>query len=563
MKKILFFILLANFMFAQNLDSLYNTIISVHSTDNSNPKTNNITKDLHYQKCDFSLIADIKLHFNKFTSEQQNTIQKILERPTRQKSIVSPAGLFRIHYNITGSNAPDYFNGINNTIQLSVDSLAIAFDSSYNYEVNRLGYTPPPSDGTDGGDDLYDIYISKLSGGLYGETVWEPIGNGNSKSYIVIDNKMNFESSEGINAARVTAAHEFHHAIQTGTYSTNTNGNSYYFELTSTSMEEFVYDDVNDYYGYLYTYFNAPDKRFTLFSGYDLAIWNIFLKEKFERLENNSKKGFEIIKRTWELMRDEQISALQSIKKALAENGLSFKSTFAEFAQWTYFTNHRAKPGSYFSEASEYPLIVPFAKYDYTPPKKKYELNIAPMSNVFIEFDVSHSHDNNKLVTIITNCDIVSADISEHPPYINCSYSLSTEDGDKKIVNKYFTTLKSDGIQYLNESIILDNLIVYGNAVTQRNIAYAYPQPFNRAKHNYLFLPTTLSKNGVAKLIIYNVNMDLVYNAELPIPEYGEKITVRWDGRDNTGTNVASGIYIFVTDSDGIIKQGKIAIINN
>jgi len=59
-------------------------------------------------------------------------------------------------------------------------------------------------------------------------------------------------NAKGIQALRVTAAHEFHHAIQ---YGYGWWGERYPYELTSTWMEDVVYTDVNDYYQYLPDYF--------------------------------------------------------------------------------------------------------------------------------------------------------------------------------------------------------------------------------------------------------------------------------------------------------------------
>jgi len=46
-------------------------------------------------------------------------------------------------------------------------------------------------------------------------------------------------------------------------------------------MEEFVFDSVNDYYAYMLDYFRNTEKAFPLQNGYNLAIWNIYLKDVF------------------------------------------------------------------------------------------------------------------------------------------------------------------------------------------------------------------------------------------------------------------------------------------
>ena len=565
MRFLLTILFVSSFVYSQNLDSLYNEIISLHQNDINGKKLNSISDNNHPIKCGFGIVADAKTHFNEFTAEQRSKINEILARPERQKSIVSPAGFFRIHYDTTGFNAPNYFSSTPNNIKLSVDSLAMAFDSSYSFEVNFLGYNPPPSDDGDGGDELFDIYITNL--GYYGVTEWELNSNNKNKSFINIDSKMDFYT-KGINAVRATAAHEFHHAIQVGSYSVNMGGNIFYFELTSTSMEEFVFSSVNDYYGYLSGFFNNPDRRFTFYDGsgngggYDRAIWNIFLKEKFEQEEGNSKKGFDIIKRTWELMRNNQNSALESINLSLLENGLSLKNTFAEFAQWAYFTGYRAKVNKYFSEANNYPLVKPIGLYQYQAPQKTYMMSLKPMANNYMIFDLSSSGINDTIVSIVTNCDLINAETN---PYvsINYDYSLLTvgEDGSNKIVTGYYSKIETNKQEYLKESNIFNNIIVNGTTILREEVDYAYPQPFNYSKNVCVFFPTKLNQFGLAKLTIYSTSMDLIYNGELEILN-SEKVVVRWNGEDNNGKKAASGIYIFVTESDGEVIKGKLAIIN-
>src|SRR3972149_3832937 len=159
------------------------------------------------------------------------------------------------------------------SIEENLSMAAMSIDSAYNFEVDYLGYPAPPSDNGMGGDNLYDIYIINLGGGLYGYTESEDdLGGQKYTSFMVVDNDYAGYYSTGINGARVTLAHEFHHSIQMGNY-----------------ILRF------DYTFYMSHYFNNTGKLFSQFiplssDGYDLAIWNLYIKENFD---------FSIIKRQW------------------------------------------------------------------------------------------------------------------------------------------------------------------------------------------------------------------------------------------------------------------------
>ena len=219
---------------------------------------------------------------------------------------------------------------------------------------------------------------------------------------MVIDNDYVGYYSSGINGARVTVAHEFHHGIQGGNYapagsnSPFRNSDVFYYEITSTAFEEFVFDDVNDYYAYMPSYFQNPETAMPLNDGYNLAIWNIYLQNNF---------GFDILKRQWELLPSQVNSALKAIALSIDENGSTLGNELNKFGIWTYFTNSRAISGRYFEEANNYPLInpTPTQGVNFTPPSDTYSMSVAPVANYFLKINLPSA--DGVFYTIVTNSD--------------------------------------------------------------------------------------------------------------------------------------------------------------
>lgn len=533
----------------QNLDSLYNSLIELNALSE---KSSMEIQSQPPVKCGFSVVADVKLNFDKFTPEQQYTISKILDRPELPLSIVSPKGLFRLHYTQTGPDAVAY----------DVNEAAAAFDSAYTYEVNILGYPSPSSDNGAGGDNLYDVYIKNL-GPVYGITTPEThIGSDRYTSYIRIDNDFdpnNFYSS-GIDGVKVTAAHEFHHAIQVSAY-INRSSDRFYYEITSTSMEDFVYDTIDDYVAYMPAYFRNTDVSFSKSqgNGYDLAVWNLFLDQRFK--EDGENIGKNIIKRSWEMM--PQNHAVRALSSAIEEAGYSIRQEFNNFAIWNYFTNYRKKDGEYYKDAASYPPVVPMMSTNYNPPEQSYVINSYPVSNTYLRFLDDSEGFSDTLVVILTDADI--ADAIDNPNSENTfNYLLSSEyvEGSKKIIdNKYYSAISGEGAQYIGEADIFNNEVAGTLQLDRGEIDYAFPQPFNYKKHSILKIPAAKSLSDQAELNIYTTAMDLVYTGKLKINTL-EKVVVYWDGKDNNGNQLPTGIYIYATNSGDEIKKGKILILN-
>ncbi len=119
---------------------------------------------------------------------------------------------------LESANRPSYVPS--GTIDQNVCRSCGSMDSVYRFEVEYLGYLPPPADNSAGGDDKYDVYIQDQPAGLYGYTEPEnKVGGTNWTSFLVIDNAYVGYYSSGIDGMLVTVAHEFHHGIQVGNYS--------------------------------------------------------------------------------------------------------------------------------------------------------------------------------------------------------------------------------------------------------------------------------------------------------------------------------------------------------
>jgi hypothetical protein len=159
----------------------------------------------------------------------------------------------------------------------------------------------------------YDVYLRNLAPlGLFGQTTSAQSlpspGFANAvTSFIEIDNDFteNVFTQANLNngvpiftpeqSLQITAAHEYHHAIQ---YGYNFFFDVWYAEATSTWHEDELYDNVNQLYSYLKNAFNNSDRSLdipadvTTGGGYGRWIFNRYLSEQ--------PGGTGVVKAAWE-----------------------------------------------------------------------------------------------------------------------------------------------------------------------------------------------------------------------------------------------------------------------
>ena len=150
-----------------------------------------------------------------------------------------------VHYAVRGADAPPSQRWVRRTLRV--------LGNVWDHEVDGLRFRPPPADRR-GGDSRFDVYLAELGGrGLFGYCTPERRVRGErfaASSYCVLDDDFARRQfgARAIDSLRVTAAHEFFHAIQFGY---DFREDPWLLESTATWIEETFADRVDDNRRYL------------------------------------------------------------------------------------------------------------------------------------------------------------------------------------------------------------------------------------------------------------------------------------------------------------------------
>ncbi|HUV30278.1 MAG TPA: dockerin type I repeat-containing protein [Acidobacteriota bacterium] len=346
------------------------------------------------------VILEIRRNWDQLSPAAQSIVSAALDRPIRAFTFDSPSGFFKLHYDTEGAQAVPTADNDGDGVPDYIERCASYCDTTLQKHV-ELGYLLPPAD-TEGGDDKYDVYFKEM--GYYGYTVGEADGPepwDDLVSYIVVHrNFIGFPPNtdpEGnqAGAAKVTVAHEFHHAVQ---YAYNGWASGWFMEVDATYMEDIVFDNTNDNLNYLPEFFDYPGSSLMEFSMHSYAsfIWGLYVAQRFDT---------SLMVSTWEGARYDDV--FQALSDSLQANyGWTADSAFGEFATWNYITGYR-DDGLHHEEASTYPLMAIGATHSSYPmymqtsptPSEGYSacyIRFLPGTfegNLRIEFDGANSRD--------------------------------------------------------------------------------------------------------------------------------------------------------------------------
>lgn len=295
-----------------------------------------------------------------------------------------------------------------------METVASVFENVWGVEIGQMGYQAPPL-------QPYNVYLLDLASQMvYGYTNDDTQVTSTSYStFIEIDKSFTssiYSPYAPLVSLDITAAHEFHHAIQFGY---NYYFQPWYAEMTSTWMENEVYPDYTQLYTYLPNYIprtgsvslDAPGDGSTEYARW---IFNRYLAEKFTP---------NIVKEIWEDLATKprpadgsDIQMLTVINEVLLSKGSDIGSEIFGFSKklltrsWTTHVNYIS---SIYSTSLDVVVNQP-ATGSVTPSNP----TLAPHAFVYYEYSQASVTDGS-----------FSFDLSTLSPLLSLTSFLQNQDG--------------------------------------------------------------------------------------------------------------------------------------
>jgi len=563
--------------------------------------------------CATPIFLEVKANWDRLSAKTKKILESYTERPTynfTEYTYDTPEGHFKIHYVRDGDNAvyePDKDDNVNGHPDW-VDGVAAVLEHVWETEINAMGYNEPPSDSLNldtediGGDGRYDIYLLNLTyppDYYLGYTQPEDLVSSTSvTSHVVLDNDYIGYGTRHfpLEWLQVTAAHEFFHAVQMGYDGREYESEPfrpYWMEMSAVWMEDMVYDNVDDYVGYLDYFYDHPEWSLKTFStvdrvkalhAYGSCVWPMYLQERFDT---------SIIRDIWEgcaqVAGDNAIDypgGESATDKALPD-GVSFEDAFREFTVWNYFTGHRARTQLYYSEGDTFPEVEVDNVHqedtvDWTSPNRPPE-NLGSSYVVFksnpdltggirINFD---GHGIDYEVSAVGYSDALLEPLDTtfllNPVTMRGQAEVYNSNTYSEIVMIPAVTERNPDFPRIYDYQAEHDDSLYGEARLPQadRILQNYPNPFEiTSKSDRTYFPFVLYRSSRVRIDIFTLSGERIKtivpknDPELWIGKYlNQHLAMPWDGRNEEGEYVSSGVYLYIFRTDRNTEVGKIVVI--
>jgi len=522
------------------------------------------------EKCGYPTVREIEDALPILPADVADEIRDLRDRPSNMTYIDTEH--FRIHYDTSGTHK--IYNWPDTTYR---DAVMAAAELSWAVEVDTMGFRQPPDDGSDpdGGDGsgLYDIYVQDLGTSYYGYTGtgWTQPGAPlyDCSSYVVIDNDyQGFGYPDPIDPMKVTVAHEFNHACQ---MAHDYYEDLWYMECSAVWSEDEVFDAINDYVFYIsyfvtYPYMTLEWNDVTGARMYGSVIWNKFLSENY---------GQGIVPDIWDACENSSSPSIDVIASKLYSYTTTIKDEFREFAIWNWFTGTR-DDGLHYEEGYLWPNpavtatcnTYPIVGGAPIPAREPQHLacNYIRFNNSASGYDgLTITYDGPGIMTwdqhASVNVEMNTGDTAEYGEIslaLPGTGEITIDDWDVTtracLVVSNLSTL-TDNMQYTFDADEVETAVP-GEAQVFA-LRPASPNPFTESTSISYSVP---SGGGLVDVTIYDVSGREIRTLVRDSMAGGEARAV-WDGLDDSGRRVATGIYFARLNINGLTACGKLVVL--
>ena len=431
-------------------------------------------------------------------------------------------------------------------------NMGMIFEQVWSFHIDSMGFDHPPLNSS----GLYEVRIENLPSFYFGYAV--AMGNGAScQSYIKMRNSYSSsqfsEHSEEENI-QVTAVHEFFHAIQFDYNCYALDQSLWFLEATAVWSEDELYDNVNDLYRYMPSWFSNPGRP--IFESSGIHMYGSFIL--FQYIDEHFG-GRETIRMCWESSRDQASSTTDvtydAIDNALEPYGASFEDAYLRMriANRILSNDPGAEPYTY-AEAKDYKTIVGSWGDTFGPPETSL---IFQKGNTQTIQDQDLDMYESKYYSVTTN-DPVSIEAIEQEGQIQLSSIIKLQD-------KSEWTVRTGNELNIDPEIDIEwiSLIVSPIGLQNTNWDWAlrisdghsedftsfspYPNP-SYGKEISIDLQVITSQTISTK--IFDVLGREIWSTDQEYTSPSME-TIKWRGLNNKGNRVSNGIYfIFVEGLD-------------
>lgn len=460
---------------------------------------------------------------------------------------------FIIHYTDTGYDAAS---------EAYVDVIEAACEQSYQTFFVDLTWDAPPGDGyAGGGQDMIDCYIHDCGAGTLGYAEPEnavPGGAPNDQTgYFHVDNVIS-----NIGTRSCTTSHEFMHVTQFG-YNASF-ANIWFMENCAMIAEEFVFDNYNDYIGYINAWFAQPYKSIKTFNGvyeYGGVVWPMYQWERFD---------VEVVELIWEEIKWGTM-VWTAFDNVFGDYGYTGIEAYMELMRWAYYTGQRYE-GTHFEEAGMWSAAFYPDRTFYSYPTGEQHPSSTkkpePYGTSIMRFNpVSGSSDN--ILEITFNGPDCTAGVDamvkcgdtyyEHTMELNASGDGYIEIPNFDETCDYvflMTSMKREcntPKDYFINADTSEGAASVPDQGPRVRVYPSYPNPFS----DHTAINYALGAGSDVSVQIYDASGRVVRDL-FSGNQYAGNYELMWNGRDNAGEPVGNGVYfarIQTSEGEPIVRE--------